>query len=201
MIESTQYRQIMSVLLFLYVSACALGENLEGSLGDRQMTSLNAITKNIMMTVPMTHFAALRPNKQSNGGWGNLLWHFVEIQGMALATRKRAVFNHAVVNLLFNHPDAVNNQSFDLLNNDALHIEWKNSERNVYKYLWPCKSVKKQSFASFGKIIYIHGCFGGNLLHTEAFPVLARALHLTEFVGTSRCLIVFLFYRTLIRNL
>ena len=164
----------------MYVS----GETSQGNLSERQMMSLNALTHEIMETVPMTQFAALRPNKQSNGGWGNLLWHFVEIQGLALATRKRAVFNHAVVNSLFNHPDAANNQSFELLSNDAVHMEWKNSERNVYKYLWPCKSVKKQSFASFGKVIYIHGCFGGNLLHAEALPVLARVLHLTEFLGT-----------------
>ena len=167
----------LPLILIIIVGASSKREGQE--LADRQRANLNARTRTIQATVDLTHFAALRPNKPDNGGFGNLLWHFVEIQGLALATNKRAVFNHAVVNSLFSHPDAATgNQSFDLLSNEAVTDMYEHpDERAVVRYLYPCKLAKTRPFSTFARRIYIHGafcsillCSGPSLFFTFASP-------------------------------
>ena len=149
---------ILIILALAHVVVSRKNAEVQEVLADVQRANLNARTRTIQDTVALTHFAAVRPNKPAYGGFGNLLWTFVEVQGIALATNKRAVFNHAVINSLFNHPDVAGNQSFDLLSHEAVTTMYENpEERAVVRYLYPCKLAITRPFSTYARRVYIHG--------------------------------------------
>lgn len=109
-------------------------------------------------------FVTLWPKKASNGGFGNVIYHFHSVQGLAIATKSRAIINHALLQLMFDHPDKKNGKSWrHETNEDVLKL----MEGHHSTDLIPCGQVSKTPMKYFADIIFVHGCYGNNLMHPD----------------------------------
>ena len=110
-----------------------------------------------------------------------MVYHFMTVEGMALATGRHAVFNHALLNALFLHPNTDKNETFAMLSNSevmAAERRMKKRTGRAYQDLNPCGKVAQNPFSTFADILFVHGCYGNNLLHPEARLPLAKAFGL-----------------------
>ena len=137
-------------------------------------------------------FVSLRPNKISNGGWGNVLWFYMETLAMAMATNRHAVFNNAVLSALFAHPNeavgtSTNSTSTSTSDTANWHVlsnaevtaqQQRDQEAGNLTELMPCGHVARRPVAQWGKHFFVHGCFGNNLMHPDVKPALGALLQL-----------------------
>ena len=150
-----------SVTLLLLFAFVVLGDIEKEP--DYYFSALQSITSEIANQIDSDFFVSLKPNKQFAGGFGNVLWHFMEVQGMAMATKRHAIFNNAAINALFSHPNLKNSTT------PSSSSYWQlKSLSDVQKYfdgkkgpkkseLFPCGKVSLFPLASFSKDFYVHG--------------------------------------------
>ena len=142
------------LLLFLAIIAATV----RGDVEDYYFPSLQFATTEISSQIDTDYFVALKPNKQSTGGFGNVLWHFMEVQGMALATKRHAIFNNAAINALFSHPNSKNNNAPSYWQLRSLSEVQKYFDGKPKKTeLFPCGKVSLYPVTSFSKDFYVHG--------------------------------------------
>ena len=122
---------------------------------------INEATNTISMTAALDSFVALRPNKVTNGGYGNLLWFFAEVHGVAVATKRHAIVNNAALNALFSFPNT-NSSISSALNNSEVNRYFEHRDALKYTELTPCGQVANNPLSSWGKYVFVQGCFGSH---------------------------------------
>ena len=120
---------------------------------------INEAINTISMTATLDSFVALRPNKATNGGYGNLLWFFAEVHGVAMATKRHAIVNNAALNALFSFPTTNSTTNQSVMTNAEVNRYFEHRGAK-YTELMPCGQVAKSPLSSWGKYVFVHGCFG-----------------------------------------
>ena len=135
--------------------------------------ALNKIALKIYSEIPDNKFVALFPWKQNLGGFGNVIHHFMSVQGVGLATSRHSIFNHAIILQLFCHPVPVLTSSWSQINNSVIS-KIHSSRVRGYRDLVPCGQVAKYPLSRWTDAVFVHGCFGNNLMHPEIRPILFK---------------------------
>ena len=122
--------------------------------------------KRINSTASDTHYVAIRPDKINNAGWGNLLYHIVEVIGLALSTGRRPVLTNAAFSALFDHPLAPAH-AWTHLNNSKILDLYRQVSGTHYAVLRPCGDVAKHPLSQWHDHMYTDSCLGNTLMHPQ----------------------------------
>jgi len=90
------------------------------------------------------HIVTLSPNAPSYGGIGNLLLGMLGMGGIALASGRVEIMNHAVLQSMFAHPDAEHGRSFAILENEliaSLEGQQRSDLTRGFHKLHPCGGI------------------------------------------------------------
>jgi len=127
-------------------------------------TNFVANTDNISgnLTYPY-HIVTLSPNAPSYGGIGNLLLGMLGVGGIALASGRVEIMNHAVLQSMFAHPDAEHGRSFAILENEliaSLEGQQRSDLTRGFHKLHPCGGIA--SHVSNRLVVVVVNCFDFN---------------------------------------
>ena len=154
---------MLLVVLRIIILITMVGGDIEKDQ-DYYFPSLQKITSEISNQVDADSFVALKPNKPFTGGFGNVLWHYLEVQGLAMATKRHAIVNNAVINALFSHPNLKNSATsttyWQLKNLNEVQKHYEGGGKPGMKSkteLFPCGKVSTFPITSFSKDFYVHG--------------------------------------------
>jgi hypothetical protein len=142
---------------------------------------IEAELQRIATNVSPDRFVALRPTKLTNGGYGNVLFHLLEVLGMAVGSTHYPVFNQAAFHALFQHP--LHGQvggNWSSKSNDEV-LDYYNNKNKGYYDLRRCGEVAQHSLKEFGDHFYIDACLGNGLKHPEIQRKLTEVFHKTNF--------------------